>query len=232
LGRGRDALRPCGRGFSCPRPPNRTCTFPRIRLSTCVVRSGLGVLRPCRRMLRRCGWFGGSVLLPGPLRRGCRGCRSGLRGSVSVWPSFYQLVAHKLRATTPQHRPTRTPPIRTTTTRHHPHHHHQTHQLEKPLEPHQLAPTRECSNACASFEMFPDEARRLTGSSRSVGQGRSQVVVRRCGSDEAPIVDTGSRFQVGSSGRAVFPTSTFRPVPGACHGRQDRSWSHIMVTWC
>ncbi len=33
LGRGRDALRPFGRGSSRPRPPNRTCTFPRIRLS-------------------------------------------------------------------------------------------------------------------------------------------------------------------------------------------------------
>jgi hypothetical protein len=30
---------PCGlvgRRSPCPRPPNRTCTFPRIRLSTCV----------------------------------------------------------------------------------------------------------------------------------------------------------------------------------------------------
>jgi hypothetical protein len=38
LGRGQDALWPFGRRFSCPRPPNRTCPFPSIRLSTCGVR--------------------------------------------------------------------------------------------------------------------------------------------------------------------------------------------------
>ena len=34
LGGGQDALRAFARGFPCPLPPNRTCTFPRIRLST------------------------------------------------------------------------------------------------------------------------------------------------------------------------------------------------------
>jgi hypothetical protein len=34
LGRGRDAVQPFDCRFSRPRPPNRTCAFPRIRLST------------------------------------------------------------------------------------------------------------------------------------------------------------------------------------------------------
>jgi hypothetical protein len=38
LGRGQDALRAFACRSSCPRPPNRTCTFPRIRLSTWIVR--------------------------------------------------------------------------------------------------------------------------------------------------------------------------------------------------
>ena len=39
MGRGQDALWPFSRRFSCPLPPNRTCAFPHIRLSTCFRQS-------------------------------------------------------------------------------------------------------------------------------------------------------------------------------------------------
>ena len=53
-----------------------------------------------------------------------------------------QLLAIELRAATPQHRPTHPTPAGTTLPRDNLHHHHQTHRLAKPLEPHQLTPTR------------------------------------------------------------------------------------------
>ena len=53
----------------------------------------------------------------------------------------YQPMAHQLRATTLQHRPTHPPLTSPTQPSHHPHHHHQTHQLAKPLEPDRPTPT-------------------------------------------------------------------------------------------
>ena len=54
----------------------------------------------------------------------------------------YQLMAHQLRATPPQHRPAHPPPASATRPSHRTHHHHQAHRLEKPLEPHQLSNPR------------------------------------------------------------------------------------------